>query len=137
MVPNYGKSQHENHSHSKTRLSDYHDSAAIVTNSAFHINCQSFFDPIHKNKIMSILPAIFWRQQISWSYCASSRRFGLRAWRKTKKKVALSGKCCPARGGMVGCYRCYANSLQFASCLADFRFLFFFVFFQAPLRCYL
>jgi len=36
MVPEHGKSQHENHSHSKTRLPDYHDSAANVTNSAFY-----------------------------------------------------------------------------------------------------
>jgi len=36
--------------------------------------------------VVSILPAIFWRQQISWSYCAGSRRFGLVAWRNTKKK---------------------------------------------------
>jgi len=28
MVPDYGKSQHENHSHSKTRLPDYNDRAA-------------------------------------------------------------------------------------------------------------
>jgi len=39
MGPDYGKSQHENHSHSKTRLPDYHVSAAIVTNSAFYSNC--------------------------------------------------------------------------------------------------
>ena len=39
MVPNYGKSQHENHSHSKTRLPDYHDSATNVANSAFYSNC--------------------------------------------------------------------------------------------------
>jgi len=31
---------------------------------------------------MSILLAIFWQQQIGWSYCASSRRFGLVAWRR-------------------------------------------------------
>jgi len=36
MVPDYGKSQHKNHWHSKTRLPDYHDSAANVTNSAFY-----------------------------------------------------------------------------------------------------
>jgi len=27
--------------------------------------------------VVSILLAIFWRQQIGWSYCAGSRRFGL------------------------------------------------------------
>jgi len=37
--PDYGKSQYENHSHSKTRLPDYHDSAANVTNLAFYSNC--------------------------------------------------------------------------------------------------
>jgi len=26
---------------------------------------------------VSILPVIFWRQQISWSYCATSRWFSL------------------------------------------------------------
>jgi len=31
-----GKSQHENHSHSKTCLHDYHDSATNVTNLAFY-----------------------------------------------------------------------------------------------------
>jgi len=36
MVPDCGKGQHENHSHSKTRLHDYHDSVANVTNSAFY-----------------------------------------------------------------------------------------------------
>jgi len=34
--PDYGQSQHKNHSHSKTRLPDYQDSAANVTNSAFY-----------------------------------------------------------------------------------------------------
>jgi len=64
MVPDYGKSQHENHSHSKTRLPDYHDSAANVTNPAFYSvslpadlqplpnkNALSFCDPFHKNNI--------------------------------------------------------------------------------------
>ena len=36
MVPDYGNNQHENHSHSRIRLPDYHDSAANVTNSAFY-----------------------------------------------------------------------------------------------------
>jgi len=40
MVPDYGKSQHKNPSHSKTRLPDYHDSAANVTNQRF-ILCHS------------------------------------------------------------------------------------------------
>jgi len=30
MVPDCGKSPHENHLHSKTRLPDYHDSAALL-----------------------------------------------------------------------------------------------------------
>jgi len=35
---------------------------------------------------------------------------------------------------MVRCYDCYANALQFDShLLVDFRFFFFFAFFQAPL----
>jgi len=39
-----------------------------------------------------------------------------------KKKVTLSGTCCPARGVMVRCYSCYANGWQFDSCLANFLF---------------
>ena len=35
MVPDYGKGQHKNHSHNKTRLPNYHDRAANMTNSAF------------------------------------------------------------------------------------------------------
>jgi len=73
---------------------------------------------------VSILPAILWRQQIGWSYCAGIRRFGLVAWRNTKKKVTLSGKRCPARGVMVRWYGCYVNGLRFDSRLADFRFFF-------------
>jgi len=37
MVPDYGKSQHENHSHSKTRLLDYHDSAHIGCNAVSQV----------------------------------------------------------------------------------------------------
>jgi len=75
-------------------------------------------------KVVSILPAIFWRQQIGCSYCAGSRWFSLVAWRNmnTKKKVTLSGKRCPAHGITVRCYGCYANGLWLESCLADFRF---------------
>jgi len=32
---------------------------------------------------VSVLPAIFWRQQIAWSYCAASWRFSLVAWHNT------------------------------------------------------
>jgi len=35
--------------------------------------------------VVSILPAIFWQQQISWNYCAGSRTFSLVAWRNAKK----------------------------------------------------
>ena len=35
-VPDHGQSQRENHSHSKTSLHDYHDSAANMINAAFH-----------------------------------------------------------------------------------------------------
>jgi len=62
---------------------------------------------------VSILPLIFWRQQISWSYCAASQRFGLLAWRNTKKKVTLSGKRCPTCGVTVMCGGCYANGVWF------------------------
>jgi len=50
MVPDNGKSQHENHSHSKTRLPEYHDSAANVTNSAFYSNCVTANAPIATSK---------------------------------------------------------------------------------------
>jgi len=58
MVPDYGKSQHENHSHSKTRLPDYHDSAANVTNSAFYSNCVAVSGPIATSKQKH--PVISW-----------------------------------------------------------------------------
>jgi len=79
---------------------------------------------------MSILPPRFWRQLINWSYCAASRRFGLVAWRNTKKKLTLSGKWHPARGVTVMCYGCYANGFQLDSHLANFRFVFFLCFFS-------
>jgi len=64
-VPVHGKSQRENHSHSKTRLFDYHDSAANVINSALYSNhviaswptatskqhTLSFCETIHENNI--------------------------------------------------------------------------------------
>ena len=46
MLYDYVKSQHENHSQSKTRLPDYHDSAANVTNSALCSNCVAASRPI-------------------------------------------------------------------------------------------
>jgi len=46
VVPDVGKSQHENHSHSKARLPDYHDSAAKVLNSAFYSNCVTASRPV-------------------------------------------------------------------------------------------
>jgi len=85
--------------------------------------------------VVSILPAIFWWQQIGWSYCAGSWRFGLVAWCNTKEKVTLSRKCCPARCVMARCYGCNANGLRFDSCLADF--LFFLCFFPGSTWCYL
>jgi len=44
-------------------------------------------------KLVSILLPRCWWQQISWSYCAASRTFGLVAWHNTKKnkKVTWSG----------------------------------------------
>jgi len=50
MGPDYGKSLHENHSHGKTRLPDYHDSAANVTNSAFYSNRVTASGPIATSK---------------------------------------------------------------------------------------
>ena len=73
-------------------------------------------------KVVSILPPRCWRQQISWSYSATSRTFGLVAWRNTNKKVTLSGTHCPARGVMVRCYGCYANGWRFDSRLTDLHF---------------
>jgi len=57
---------------------------------------------------------------------------------RQKAKVTLSGEGYLARGViMVRCCNYHANGLWFDSRLADFRFLFFFVFFQALLKCYL
>ena len=53
-----------------------------------------------------------------------------------KRLFCLSRKRCPARGVTVRCYGCYANGFRFDSHLADFHFVFFLYFFQAPLRCY-
>jgi len=78
----------------------------------------------HSFLVVSSLPVIFWRQQISWSYCVGSRRFGLMAWRNTKKKVTLLRKRYPAHGVMVRCYACYANGFRFDFHLADFSFFF-------------
>ena len=64
-------------------------------------------------------------------FCRQSN-IRLMAWHNTKKKVTLSGTRCPARGVIVKCYGCYANGCRF-----DSPSLFFFVFFQALLRCYL
>jgi len=49
-VPGCGQSQRENHLHSKTRLLDYHDSAANVANSAFHSNRVTASRPIATSK---------------------------------------------------------------------------------------
>jgi len=43
-------------------------------------------------EVVSVLPPWFCWQLISWSYCATSRRFGLMAWRNSKKKVTFWGK---------------------------------------------
>jgi len=61
-----------------------------------------------KFKVVSILLVIFWWQQISWSYCAANRRFGLVAWHNTKKKVTLLWKRRPACDVTVMCCGCYA-----------------------------
>jgi len=50
MVPDYGNSQQENHSHSKTSLPDYHDSGANVTNSVLYGNCVTASGPIATSK---------------------------------------------------------------------------------------
>jgi len=49
-VPNHGKSQRENHSHSNTHLLDHHNSAANVTNSAFYSNRVTTSGPIATSK---------------------------------------------------------------------------------------
>jgi len=61
---------------------------------------------------VSILPTIFWQQQIRWSYCAASRRFGLVAWRNTvpRKRSLGQENAVPACGVTVKCYGCYALS---------------------------
>ena len=59
-------------------------------------------------------------------------KIGSRGMTQYQQKVSSSGKRCPARGVTVRCYSWYANGFRFNSHLAGFRF----VFFQAPLRCY-
>ena len=81
-------------------------------------------------KVVSILLVIFWRQQIGWNYCAGSRRFGLVAWRNTKKKVTLWEKCCSSRDVTVMCYGCYSMPIVFGSTLALLTFVFFLYFFS-------
>jgi len=58
MVPDYDKSQHENHSRRKTRLPDYHDSAANMTNSVFYSNCVTASGPIATSNQKH--PVILW-----------------------------------------------------------------------------
>jgi len=74
--------------------------------------------------VVLILPPRCWQQQIGWSYCAASRKFGFVAWCNTKKKVIFSGRRCPARGVMVRCYGCYASGWRFDSRLANFLLFF-------------
>jgi len=63
MVPDYVKSQHENHSHSRTCLPDYHDdSAANVINSAFYSKCVTVSGLIATSKQNH--PVIFLTQSI-------------------------------------------------------------------------
>jgi len=92
--------------------------SAILTN--FILFEQCCFAPLF-SYVVFISPAIFWRQQIGWSYCAGSR-FGLVAWRNTKIKVTLSRKRSPARCVTVSCCDCYANGFRFGSRLADYLF---------------
>jgi len=57
-VPDHGQSQRENRFHSKTRLLDYHDSAANVANSAFYSNHVTASRPIATSKQKH--PVILW-----------------------------------------------------------------------------
>ena len=71
-----------------------------------------------KQMVVSILPAIFWRQQIGWSVCRQSM-----VWSQYKEKghfvrKMLSSSCNVV---MVRCYGWYANGLQFDFRLAEFE----------------
>ena len=57
-VLDHGQSQRENHSHSKTRLHGYHDSAANVANSAFYSNRVTTSRPTATSKQKH--PVILW-----------------------------------------------------------------------------
>jgi len=57
-VPDRGQSQRENHLHSKTRLLDYHDSAANVANSAFYSNRVTTSRPTATSKLKH--PVVLW-----------------------------------------------------------------------------
>jgi len=57
-VLDHGKSQRENRLHSKTRLHDYHDSAANVANPAFYSNRVTASRPMVTTKQKH--PVILW-----------------------------------------------------------------------------
>ena len=79
---------------------------------------------------MSLLPPRFWRQQIGWSYCATSWTFGLVAWSNLNKKVSLSCHRRAAHSIAVLFHIWYAIAFQFDSHLGNFSFLFFVTFFK-------
>jgi len=83
----------------------------------------------NNGSVVSILPAIFWRQQINWSYSAGSRKFGLVACRKIKKKVTLSRKRCPAGGVWLGVMAAMLMVFGLTLTLPTFVLFFFFAFF--------
>ena len=71
---------------------------------------------------MSILPPRFWRQLISWSYCAASWTFVLVAWRNSNEKVSLSCNQRAARSVVVMLQVWYAIAFRFNSHLGEFLF---------------
>ena len=85
---------------------------------------------LHANfkEVVPILPPIFWRQQISWSYCAPSlRKF------ESKGQFAMQSVCCSQCSGNASCLVCHWFSVRISP-----QSLFFFSFFKNfSIRCYL
>ena len=91
-------------------------------------------------KVVSILPPIFWWQQIGLSYCAASWKFGLVAWCNSNKKVSLWCNRCAARSVVVMLHVWYVIAFRFDSHLGNFPFFYFFQNFpfnfpNSSLRC--
>ena len=69
-------------------------------------------------------PPRCWWQQIGWSYCVTSRTFGLVAWCNSNKKVSLSCNWHAVRSVVVMLHVSCGIAFRFDSHLGHFPFLF-------------